>query len=428
MSALHHVVIVGGGFGGLFAARRLKRSPVKVTLIDRRNFHLFQPLLYQVATGGLSPANIASPLRVLLKHSTNTEVRLAHVIDIDVDNRILNLEGGAELSYDSLILAAGSVPSYFGNHWMRVAPPLKSIADAQDIRRRVLTAFESAELESDPSIQRSMLTFVVIGGGPTGVELTGCISELAHHTLTNDFRAIDPSTARIILIESGERLLASYPPDLSAKAAASLKHLGVEVRLRTRVIEVDSRRVTLRVADRTDCIDARTIVWAAGVQASPIGKIFAERLGVETDKGGRIAVEPDLTVAGHPELFVIGDLAHLHQADGTMLPGVASVAMQQGIYVARLLTRRLCGKWVPAFRYKDRGSIAVIGRNAAVADLGWLHLSGVVAWLLWIFVHLMYLVPFQNRLIVLLQWKLNYLTRNQSALLIPDKSCPCPHD
>jgi NADH dehydrogenase len=426
------VVIIGGGFGGLFAARALKRTECQVTLIDRRNFHLFQPLLYQVATGGLSPANIAVPLRVILKRQKKTDVRLGEVTDIDVVNRQIILADGGKIDYDTLVVAAGSAPHYFGhNNWNATAPPLKSIADAEEIRRRVLLAFEAAELATDPNIRRSCLTFVVVGGGTTGVELSGCLSELAHHTLQRDFRRIDPGQARIVLVEGGDRVLSSYPPKLSAKAAAALAHLKVEIQTGAKVIGVETEAVTIRREDRTERVPTRTILWAAGVQASPLGRVLADRAGAAIDKEGRVVVQPDLTVPGHPELFALGDLAHLEAQGGKPLPGVAPVAMQQGRYVADLIGHRLRGGSLPPFHYKDRGSMAVIGRNAAVADLGRLLLSGFPAWLLWLFVHLLYLIPFENRLLVLAQWLWNYLTRNRSALLIPEitaerspKECP----
>jgi NADH dehydrogenase len=423
MDTQHRVVIVGGGFGGLFAAHALKRVPVQLTLIDRRNFHLFQPLLYQVATGGLSPANIAAPLRVLLKRQKNAEVRLGEVAEIDVANHQVMLTGGGKIGYDTLIVAAGSAPHYFGHdEWQEAAPPLKAMADADEIRRRVLLAFEAAEITTDPDSRRACLTFVVVGGGTTGVELTGCLSELAHHTLKRDFRHIDPGSARIVLVEGGERVLPSYPLKLSAKAAAALTRLGVEIQTGAIVTGVEPNAVTIRRGSRTEHIRTRTILWAAGVQASPLGRLLAEKTGAKVDKEGRIVVQPNLTVPGHPELFVLGDLAHFDHQDGKPLPGVAPVAMQQGRYAADLIGCRLRGQSLPPFHYKNRGSLAVIGRNAAVADLGWLRLSGLLAWLLWLFVHLLYLVQFQNRLLVLAQWMSSYITRNRSALLIPERN------
>ena len=426
MDTQFRVVIVGGGFGGLFAARTLKRAPVQVTLIDRRNFHLFYPLLYQVATGGLSPANIATPLRDLLKRQQNAEVRLGEVADIDVTNRRVILNDGGELGYDTLIVAAGSAPHYFGHdEWQAAAPPLKSITDADEIRRRVLLAFEAAELATDPDSRRACLTFVVVGGGTTGVELTGCLSELAHHTLKRDFRHIDPGSARILLVEGGDRVLPSYPLELSAKAAAALARLGVEIQTGAIVTGVGPSAVTIRKGSQTEHVPTRTILWAAGVQASPLGRLLAQKTGAKVDKEGRIEVQPDLTIPNHPELFVLGDLAHFEHQGCKPLPGVAPVAMQQGHYAADLIGCRLRGQSLPPFLYKDRGSMAVIGRNAAVADLGWLRVSGLPAWLLWLFVHLLYLAQFQNRLLVLAQWTWNYITRNRSALLIPERNAGC---
>jgi NADH:quinone reductase (non-electrogenic) len=423
MDAQHRVIIVGGGFGGLFAARALKRAPVQVTLIDRRNFHLFQPLLYQVATGGLSPANIAAPLRILLKRQKNAEVRLDEVADIDVANHQVVLTGGEKVGYDTLIVAAGSAPHYFGHdEWKEAAPGLKSIAHAEEIRRRVLLAFEAAETATEPDSRRTCLTFVVIGGGTSGVELAGALGELAHRTFKRDFRHIDPGSARILLVEGGERVLPSFPVKLSAKAAAALTRLGVEIQTGATVTAVEPDAVTIRNGDQTEHVGTRTILWAAGVQASPLGRLLAEKTGAEVDKGGRIVVQSDLTITGHPQLFVVGDLAHLDREGGKPLPGVAQVAMQQGRYAAMLIEGRLRGRSLPAFHYKDRGSLAVIGRNAAVADLGWLRLSGILARLLWLLVHLLSLVQFQNRLLVLMQWAWSFFTSNRSALLIPEKN------
>ena len=339
------VVIIGGGFGGLCAARALKRAPIRVTLIDRRNFHLFQPLLYQVATGGLSPANIAAPLRALLKRQANAEVHLGEVVDIDVANHQVVLTGGAEIGYDILIVAAGSESNYFGHDdWSEAAPGLKSLADAREIRRRVLLAFEFAETATDSESRKACLTFVVIGGGTSGVELTGALSELAHHTLQHDFRHIDPGSARILLVEGGERVLPSFPSTLSAKAAAALSRLGVEIQTGAKVIDVERAAVTIRKGNRTEHVGTRTILWAAGVQASRLGRLLAEKTGAEMDKHGRIVVQSDLTVPGHPELFVVGDLGHFNHQDGKPLPGVAQVAMQQGRYAAKRIESRLRGQ------------------------------------------------------------------------------------
>jgi NADH dehydrogenase len=429
MEMPHSVVVIGGGFAGLCAVRALKSAPVQITLIDRRNFHLFQPLLYQVATGGLSAANIAAPLRALLKRQANAQVRLGEVVDIDVANRHVVLSGGEAIGYDTLIVAAGSAPDYFGHdEWQAAALPLKSVADAEEIRRRVLLAFEAAETATDADSRRACLTFVVVGGGTTGVELTGCLSELAHHTLCRDFRQIDPGSARILLVEGGDRLLPSYPPELSVKAAAALTRLGVEIQTGAIVTSIEPDTVTIRRGDGTEYVGTRTILWAAGVQASPLGRLLAEKVGAAVNKSDRIVVQPDLTIPGHPELFILGDLARFDHQGGKPLPGVAPVAMQQGRYAATLIESRLGGKSLPPFHYNDRGSLAVIGRNAAVADLGWLRISGFPAWLMWIFIHLLFLVQFQNRLLVLTQWVWSYITRNRSALLIPERKADCPSE
>ena len=425
MERPHHVVIIGGGFGGLYATKSLKRAPVQVTLIDRRNFHLFQPLLYQVATGGLSPANIAAPLRAILKRQENVRVLLGEAIDIDVSNRRVVLSDG-EVSYNTLIIAVGVRHHYFGrNDWEELAPGLKTIEDATEIRRRVLLAFEAAERERVPERLRAWLTFVVVGGGPTGVELAGTLGEIARHTLKHDFRAINPADARIVLVEGMDRVLPPYPPTLSARAEAGLSRLGVTVRTRAMVTDIDADAVTIRCGERSERIPTRTVLWAAGVQASALGGILASATGAAVDGVGRVVVEPDLSVAAHPEVFVIGDLAHFSHQTGTPLPGVAPVAMQQGRYVATLIVRRLRGETMPPFRYRDYGSMATIGRAEAVADLGWVRFSGFFAWLAWLFIHLIHLVQFQNRLLVLIQWAWNYVTWNRYARLITGKN-PLP--
>jgi NADH dehydrogenase len=412
-----HVVIIGGGFGGLFAARQLARVPVQVTLIDRRNFHLFQPLLYQVATGGLSPANIAAPLRTLLKKQKNARVLLAEATDIDVANRQVVLSDGC-LGYDTLIVAAGSRTSYFGHDdWEKVAPGLKTVEDATEIRRRVLLAFEAAERESNPAARQEWLTFVVVGGGPTGVELAGTIAEMARHTLRRDFRNFDPAGARILLLEGADRVLPPYPPSLSAKAAKALKRLGVATWTGALVTGIEPEAVTVKIGDRTERLATHTVLWAAGVRASPLGRALGQATGAQVDRGGRIQVQADLTLPGHPEIVVIGDLV-FPPTGGEQWPGVAQLAMQQGRYAARLIERRLRGQALAPFHYRDLGSLATIGRNAAVADFGRLRFSGFFAWLLWLFVHLINLVEFDNRLLVLVQWGWNYFTRNRSARLI----------
>jgi NADH:ubiquinone reductase (H+-translocating) len=408
------VVIVGGGFGGLNAAKGLLSSGVQITLLDRRNFHLFQPLLYQVATGGLSPADIAAPLRSIFAEAKSVRVLQAEVSDLDLDRREIAI-GDERLTYDYLILATGATHHYFGREdWARWAPGLKTIEDATSIRARILEAFELAE--RDPS-NRALLTFAIVGGGPTGVELAGAIGELARETLASDFRAIDPRSARILLLEAADRLLLSYPEPLAERAAKALSHLGVTVWTKVMVTGIDAEGVTIDRGGKTERVEARTVLWAAGVKASPLGEKLARRSHARVDRAGRILVEPDLSIAGHPEVFVLGDLASLHQ-DGELLPGVAPVAIQQGRYVARAIESRLAGKSSPPFRYHDRGSLAVIGRARAVALVWGRRFWGYPAWLLWLFVHLLYLVEFESRVIVLIQWGWSYLTRNRRARLI----------
>jgi NADH:ubiquinone reductase (H+-translocating) len=418
MDSSHRVVVVGGGFGGLYAAHALGKASVQVTLIDRRNFHLFQPLLYQVATGGLSPANIAAPLRAVLKRQRNTRVLLGEVIDFDLARRQVILKDGSE-PYDSLIVATGSSHHYFGHpEWAAYAPGLKSIEDATNIRRRILSAFEKAEWCADAEERQALLTFVIVGGGPTGVELAGAVGEVAHSTLRGNFRSINPAQSRILLLEGLDRILSHYPPKLSAKAAKSLNRLGVTVHTGTVVTDVQPDRVAIRCGDKTEIVRTRTVLWGAGVEASPLAKALGKATGAEVDRSGRVVVQPDLTLAGHPEVFVIGDMANYSYQGGKPLPGVAQVAMQQGRYVADLIQRRLRGAVPVAFHYKDRGTLATIGRAAAVADLGWIRLSGTLAWLIWLFVHILFLIEFQNRLLVMMQWAWNYFTRNRAARLI----------
>jgi NADH dehydrogenase len=422
METPNHVVIVGGGFGGLTAARRLRRTHVRVTLVDRRNFHLFQPLLYQVATGALSPANIAAPLRAVLKRQKNIEVLLGEVVDIDVANRQLVLSDG-RLSYDTLIVAAGARHHYFGHdEWETFAPGLKTVEDATEIRRRILLAFETAERETDASRQAALLTFVVVGAGPTGVELAGAIGELAHHTLRGNFKNIDPANARILLLEGADRVLPPYIPKLSAKAAQALARLGVTVRTGAVVTDVQAHCVTIRCADHPESIACHTVLWAAGVLASPLGRVLAEAAGATLDRAGRVMVQPDLTIPGHREILVIGDLANCRDSTGKPLPGVAPVAMQQGRYAAELIAARVRGQDHPAFQYRDRGTMATIGRAAAVVDVGWLRFSGLFAWMTWLLVHITYLITFGNRVLVIMQWAWNYFTRNRSARLITGES------
>ena len=407
-----HVVIVGAGFGGLYAARALRRAPVRVTLIDRRNHHLFQPLLYQVATAALSPAEIAAPIRHVLRKQRNAHVLLNEVVDVDASAREVVLASGDRVAYDFLVLATGAVDQYFGHDdWVESAPGLKKLEDAVEIRRRFLLAFEAAEQEPDPEVRRGLLTFVVVGGGPTGVEMAGAFAEVAHHTLTGgDFRRIDPASARVLLLEGGPRLLATYPEPLSEKARRALEKLGVEVRLDSLVTEIGPEAVWVG----EERIPTRNVVWSAGVAASPLGK----RLGAATDRMGRVEVEPDLSVAGHPEVFVVGDMAAFsHQTEGP-LPGIAPVAIQQGKAAAANIARALKGEASRPFVYSDRGSLATIGRGAAVGQIRDVSIHGVLAWLIWLFVHLMYLAGFRNRVAVLLQWGWSYLTWQRGARLI----------
>ena len=410
---MHRVVILGGGFGGLYAARALRRAPVDITLIDRRNFHLFQPLLYQVATGSLSPGEIAAPLRSVLSRQRNVRVVLEEAVSLDARQRLV----GA-LPYDTLVVATGSRNTYFGNdQWQSVAPGLKSIEDATAMRRKILYAFEAAERESDPAARRAWLTFVVVGAGPTGVELAGALSEIATDTLRHDFRSIHPEESRILLLDGSSRVLPSYPEDLSAAAERSLVRLGVRSRNNVRVTAIDAEGVTLRTPQGEERLETRTVLWAAGVAPSEFGAVLERSAGAKLDRQGHVMVGPDLTIPGHPEIFVIGDLAYVEQ-DGKPLPGVAPVAMQQGRYVAQAILERLRGRPSAPFHYFNKGSLAVIGRAAGVADFGRLHFHGLPAWLLWLFVHLMYLVQFQNRLVVFIHWGFLYLTFDRGARLI----------
>ena len=423
---MHRVVIVGGGFGGLRAAQGLARAPVQVTLVDRRNYHLFQPLLYQVATGTLSPANIASPLRALFKRQRNLTVLMAEVCGIDVARQEVSVKpdsgGGTAIGFDTLILAAGSGHSYFGHpEWEQFAPSLKSLDDATEIRRRILWAFEAAERTADPAEVAKWLTFVVVGGGPTGVELVGQLAEIATHTLHRAFRSIDPAKSQIYLIEACDRVLPAFQADMSAKAQQDLAHLGVNVLTSASVTQVEPQSITFERAGTSQTISARTVLWAAGVQASPLGRALAQSAGISTDRAGRVPVGADLTVAGHPELFVIGDMAGFNDASGHPLPALAPVAMQQGTYVARLIAQRIAGRKLPPFKYHDRGILATIGRWRAVADLRFVRLAGPLAWLAWLFIHLMTLVQFRNRILVFVQWGWAYLTTDRSALLITGK-------
>ncbi|WP_234023763.1 NAD(P)/FAD-dependent oxidoreductase [Sorangium cellulosum] len=405
-----HVVIIGAGFGGLYAAKALRRAPVRVTVIDRRNHHTFQPLLYQVATAGLNASDIAAPIRRVLRRQKNTSVILAEVKAIDPIHKRVIFDDG-EIGYDMLIVAAGASHSYFGHEeWAAVAPGLKTVDDALEIRRRILLAFEAAEREPDPARRRAWLTFVIVGAGPTGVELAGALSELARHTLRREFRHIDPSEARILLLEGAGQVLPTYVPELGEKAREQLIGLGVDVRTDSLVTRIDSEGVS--VGDQR--IDAKTVLWGAGVAASPI----ARSLGVPLDRAGRVLVEPDLTVPGHEDIYVIGDLASLKQADGKPVPGVAPAAIQEGRHAARNIARTLEGLPRLPFRYRDKGSLATIGRAAGVGDFGRVKLSGFMAWLAWLVIHVVFLIGFRSRVLVLFSWALSYLTYERGARLI----------
>jgi NADH dehydrogenase len=419
---LHHVVIIGGGFGGLYAAQKLGKSPVKVTLIDKRNFHLFQPLLYQVATGSLSPADIASPLRAVLAANKNTRVVMGEVIDIDPQAQMVKLKNKLDIAYDSLIVATGVSHHYFGNdQWSEQAPGLKTIEDAINMRRRILSAFEAAEKTQDPKFKEALMNFVVIGGGPTGVELAGTLAELAHRTLSDEFTNIDTKKARIILIEGTDRVLPPYHADLSEAAKQSLIKLGVEVKTSAMVTNIEDHVVTLKCGEQVEQIQAQTILWAAGVKASPMGKVLGDRVGAELDRVGRVVVQSDMSVASHPNVYVIGDLANYpHQGDRP-LPGVAPVAMQQGEYVANHIEAKILQKEPAKFKYQDLGSLAVIGRHEAVADFKFLRLKGWLAWFIWTFIHIYYLIEFDNKLIVMIQWGWNYFTHRRGARIITGK-------
>src|SRR5246500_3532767 len=414
------VVIVGGGFGGLSAAKRLESGSVDVTLIDRRNSHLFHPLLYQVATGSLSPGEIAYPLRGVLSRQKNTRGWLGTVADIDPDSKRVLLSDGSVVPYDSLIVAAGSDTSYYGhNDWQKCAPGLKSIEEATAIRHKILYAFEVAERICDPVQRRAWLTFVIVGAGPTGVELSGAIAEIARQTLKNDFRSIHPEEAQIILVDGAPRVLMPFPEDLAEKASRSLAKLGVQVRCSAMVKDVGKEGLTIDSGGQTDSIAAKTVVWAGGITASPLGKILASHTKAETDKGGRVKVKPDLTIPSYPDIYVVGDLASAMNEKGKPLPGVAQVAMQGGAYAAKAILRKVKGqRELPPFSYFDKGSLAVIGRAAAVADAFGFHMSGFLAWLVWAFIHVTYLVSFQSRVLVFIQWAIQDLTFSRGARLI----------
>jgi len=419
----HRVVILGGGFGGLYAAQALKKAPVDLTLVDRRNFHLFQPLLYQVATGTLSPGEIAAPLRSVLSKQKNATVLLGEAVDLDAGRKHLVLSDG-EVPYDTLIVATGSRTYYFGrDEWENVAPGLKTIEEATEIRHRILYAFEAAERERDPEKRQDWLTFVVVGAGPTGVELAGALGEIANDTLRHDFRSIRPQEARILLLDGSDRVLPPFSPRLSAKAEAQLIRIGVRPRTGVKVVDMDEAGVTVESPQGRERIASRTVIWAAGVHASPFGEVLALRAGAKRERNGQVAVEKDLSLVGHPEIFVIGDLARVHDAAGKPLPGVSPVAMQEGAYVARVIRERLAGRPAPPpFHYFNKGQLAVIGRGAAVADIGRFKVSGVLAWFIWLFVHLMYIVEFSSRVLIFIEWGFLYLTFNRGARLITGRN------
>lgn len=414
---LPRVVILGGGFGGLYAARALKREPVDVTVVDRRNHHLFQPLLYQVAMAALSPGDIASPIRWILRKQRNVVVLLGDVQRIDPAARRVRLEDGAEIPYDFLIVATGTTHAYFGHdEWRELAPGLKTLDDALNIRKRVLLAFERAEREADVARRRALLTFVVIGGGPTGVEMAGALAEIAKKSLAKDFRHIDPRSSRIVLVESGHTLLAAFPESLRAAAQRDLERLGVELRFGSPVTAVHRGRVEIG----GESLHAETVIWAAGVAASPVGAT----LGVPLDRAGRVLVTPELCIPGHADIFVVGDLAALNGADGKPLPGVAQVALQMGQHAVRNILRAIEHQPLRPFVYKDLGNMATIGRASAVADLGRVRLTGYVAWLAWLFVHLLNLIGFRNRLVVMVQWAWAYFSYQRAVRLITGPDTP----
>jgi NADH dehydrogenase len=428
------VVVVGGGFGGLHLVRGLRRAPVDVTLVDRQNYSLFQPLVYQVATGALAAAEVATPLRAIFKRQRNVRVVLAEATGFDLERRRVILgrlaDGRSEdsLTYDTLIVAGGSEYSYFGHpEWEAHAPQLKSLAGALDIRSRVLGAFEAAEVEPDPARRSAWLTFVVVGAGPTGVEMAGQIAELARDTLRRDFRAADTRAARVLLVEAGSRVLAQFPESLSARAERALTKLGVTPLADHTVVDVAAGAVAIKGPDgAVERVAAQTAVWAAGVTASPLAATLAHAAGADVDRAGRVAVGPDLALPGHPEVLALGDMVAVHDGDGAVvpLPGLAPVAMQEGRYAARLVAGRLRGRRRPPFRYRDKGNLATIGRSQAVADVKGIRVSGFAAWVLWLGVHIVYLVGFQNRLLVLLRWAVSFLTHGRGARLIGEWEPP----
>jgi NADH dehydrogenase len=420
----HRVLVIGGGFGGLYAARQLSRDDrIDLTLVDRRNFHLFQPLLYQFATGALSAGEIAQPLRSIFRKRPNTTVLLGEAVAIDPAARQVLMSDGGPIGYDSLIVATGARFSYFGNDdWAKHAPGLKTLDDAAEIRRRILIAFEAAEREHDPVRRSEWMTFIVVGGGPTGVELAGALGEIANDTLRRDFRAIDPTDARIILVEAVDRILPPYPPDRSRSAKRQLERLGVKVRTGAKVVGIDDRSVRLAVGDGEERVPARTVLWAAGVQVSSFVRVLADATGAETDKAGRLLVDPDLTIPGHPEIFVVGDAAVQPWKKDRPTPGVAQGAIQGGSYAGKAILARLSGKPVKPFHYSNHGDVAVIGRLAGVTDIPWMgpfgRQGGFVAWLLWLLIHITYLIGFANRLVVVTRWAWSFFTHGRGSRLI----------
>ena len=420
MHTRHRVVIIGGGFGGLRAARALKSAAVEVTLIDRRNYHLFQPLLYQVATGSLSPGQIAAPIRGVLSRQKNTRVLMGDVVDIDPLAKRVVLADGAAIEYDSLIVAAGSQTSYYGHdEWRQWAPGMKSIEEATNIRHKILYGFEVAERLTDPAERRAWLRFVIVGAGPTGVELAGAIAEIARQTLKNDFRSIRSQDAEIVLLDGAPRVLMSFPEDLAQKAAASLAKLGVHAKTGVMVKDVDHDGVTVESHGATDRLESRTVIWAGGVTTPPLAHTLARRTNAETDRGGRIKVNSDLTIPNYPDVYVVGDLALASGPDGKPLSGLAQVAMQGGTYAAKAIVRKVEGRTpLRPFKYFDKGELAVIGRAAAIANIFGFHLSGLLAWLIWVLVHLMYIVQFRSRLTVFIEWGIEDLTFSRGARLI----------
>ena len=429
----HRVVVIGGGFGGIHAINRLRNAPVEITLIDRRNFHLFQPLTYQVATGALSPGEVAYPLRSIFKSAPNVHVMLADVTGFDFESRqvlLTNVPGmdaaPPSIGYDTLIVAAGSSYSYFGHeHWRQFAAEVKTLESATAVRAQILRAFEAAELMSDPEGREAEMTFVVVGAGPTGVEMSGQIAELAGDTLRHDFRSIDSRKARVILVDALDRVLSGFPPSLSRRAHRSLEKLGVTIMLDHTVVDIDDESVTLSSKDGgTERIATRTVIWAAGVTASGLARQLGELSGAELDKAGRLTVEPDLTLPGHPEVIALGDMVRVRRAGGDAVtyPGVAPVAIQEGRYAARLVADRLAGRSTNPFHYVDKGNIATIGRGRAVAEIKFLKLSGLPAWMVWLGVHLWYLIGFQNRLLVFIKWSVSFFTHGRSARIISDQA------